>query len=85
MDIFQLIINNRGGGYGGGGATGSCQIGGGGGSFVISTAVNLMTSDGLYQGSSTWNSLSIPSLGYNSQTNYQSTFGPSGYITITKL
>jgi hypothetical protein len=76
------IGGGGGGGYGGGGATGSCQAGGGGGSYIITSATNKATSNGLYNGSAvtnlgTWNSASSSS--------DSSTFAPAGSVTITRL
>jgi hypothetical protein len=54
-----------GGGYSGGGGARSLtafQAGGGGGSFIVSTATNIATSTGLFDGVSTLNSLSITNL-----------------------
>lgn len=70
-----------GGGYSGGhgGQTavgGSIQDGVGGGSFIIPSANSVSTSDGQYDGSSTFNGLSIGTLG---------THNDSGYITIESL
>jgi hypothetical protein len=76
------IAGGGGGGYaGGGGSWGSSQPasdgGGGGSSYIISTATTISTSDGNYDGSSTFNGSSIANLNsYNSG---------SGYIRITKL
>jgi hypothetical protein len=75
--------NNTGGGGGGysGGLGGQTSLGGsylsgiGGGSFIISTATNVATSDGQYDGSSTFNGTSI--------TNLSTTNDGSGYIKIT--
>jgi hypothetical protein len=82
------IGGGGGGGYGGGGATSSCQAGGGGGSFIIFSATNIATSNGLYNGSSTFNGQSITNLNswnsYASSAN-SSTFGPNGQVTITLL
>jgi hypothetical protein len=77
--------NNTGGGGGGysgglGGQTslgGSIQIGMGGGSFIRSGATNVATSDGQYDGSSTFNG--------NAITNISSFNDASGYIKITKI
>ena len=73
-----------GGGYSGGAGTDSCQNGGGGGSFVVSTARNVQTSDGYYNGASTFGGLSIVNLAqYNSAVTYTSTWGTAGAISIT--
>ena len=77
-----IIVGGGGGGYsGGGGAWGNgtpqSDGGGGGGSFVVSTATSVATSNGLYDGSSTFSGSSITNLNtYNSG---------SGYIKITKI
>ena len=76
--------NNTGGGGGGysggpGGYTsggGNIQAGIGGGSFMISTATNVATSNGQYEGSGTFNGTAIGNIGYRDGT---------GYVTITKL
>lgn len=75
--------NNTGGGGGGysGGLGGQTSLGGsinsgvGGGSFIISTATNVGTSNGLYDDLSTFNSQSITNLGITNNS--------SGYIIIT--
>lgn len=69
-----------GGGYSGGhgGQTsygGSYQDGVGGGSFIISSATNISTSDGYYDGSTTFNSSTISNLNSFNQN--------SGYIKVT--
>ena len=77
--------NNTGGGGGGysgglGGQTslgGAIQTGTGGGSFIISTATNVATSDGLYDGVSTFNGNPITNLGSFNDA--------AGYIIITKV
>ena len=77
--------NNTGGGGGGysgglGGQTslgGSIQTGMGGGSFIQSGATNVATSDGQYDGSSTFGGSGI--------TNISSFNDASGYIKITKI
>lgn len=74
------LSGGGGGGYSGGagnGFTGSTQSdgGGGGGSFIISTATNVATTDGNYNGSSTFNGNAITNLAtYNSA---------NGYVKIT--
>jgi hypothetical protein len=76
------IAGGGGGGYaGGGGAWGSSQPasdgGGGGSSYIISNATTISTSNGLYDGSSSFSGSAITNLNtYNSG---------SGYIRITKL
>jgi hypothetical protein len=76
------IAGGGGGGYAGGaGSWGSSQPasdgGGGGSSYIISTATTISTSDGNYDGLSTFSGSAITNLSrYNSG---------SGYITITKL
>lgn len=75
--------NNTSGGGGGysGGVGGNTSLGGsylsgtGGGSFIINSATSVATSDGQYDGLSTFNGSSI--------TNIGSFNGGSGYITIT--
>ena len=84
--------NNSGAGGGGysGGHGGQTSVGGsylsglGGGSFMISTATNVATSDGQYDGSSTFNGSSITNLG---SYNTASTGGGTGYgyIKITLI
>lgn len=75
------------GGYSGGGGASSCQGGGGGGSYISSSGSAVRTSNGLYNGSSTFNGNSIINLGqYNTQGSASSgTFAPSGSVIITKL
>jgi len=69
-----------GGGYSGGGSTGgsgSNRASGGGGSFIVPSAINVETSDGNYNGSSTFNSVAIiNTASYNSG---------HGYVTISLL
>lgn len=77
-----IIDGGGGGGYsGGGGGYGSVNTaadgGGGGGSYIISTARTISTSDGNYDGLSTFSGSSITNL-----SNYNT---GSGYIRITKL
>lgn len=75
--------NNGGGGGGGysGGLGGQTSLGGsylsgvGGGSFIISSATNVATSNGSYDGSSTFNGSSI--------TNLSSFNNGAGYIKVT--
>jgi hypothetical protein len=77
-----IIDGGGGGGYsGGGGGYGvvntAADGGGGGGSFVVSNAKSVATSNGLYDGSSTFSGSAITNLNtYNSG---------SGYIKITKI
>jgi hypothetical protein len=76
------IAGGGGGGYaGGGGSWGSSQPasdgGGGGSSYIISTATTIATSDGNYDGLSTFSGSSV--------TNLNSYNSGSGYIRITKL
>ena len=76
------IAGGGGGGYaGGGGSWGSSQPasdgGGGGSSFVYTLASSVATSNGLYDGLSTFSGSSI--------TNLNSYNSGSGYIRITKL
>jgi hypothetical protein len=77
-----IIVGGGGGGYsGGGGAWGNSSPqsdgGGGGGSYVAPTVISLATSNGLYDGLSTFSGSSITNLNtYNSGM---------GYIKITKL
>ncbi len=76
--------NNTGGGGGGysGGHGGQTSVGGsfnsglGGGSFIISSATGVGTSDGQYDGSSTFNGVGISNIGYQNG---------NGYIQITRL
>lgn len=75
-----------GGGYSGGGAAASGQKGGGGGSFIISTATNVQTSTGQYNGSSTFNGSAITNLAqYNTAVAYTAGFGTAGQLQITAL
>ena len=84
------IGGGSGGGYSGGGGGGDyCINGAGGGSYIASTAAagTVKTSDGLYNGSSTFNGYSITNLGtYNNygQAGGES-FASSGSVIITKL
>lgn len=76
------IAGGGGGGYAGGaGSWGSSQPasdgGGGGSSYIISLASGIATSDGNYDGSSTFSGSAI--------TNLNSYNSGSGYIQITKL
>lgn len=77
-----IIVGGGGGGYSGGGGawtSGGTQSdgGGGGGSYVYSLATNVATSDGNYDGLSTFSGSSVTNIGsYNSGM---------GYILITKL
>ncbi len=76
------IAGGGGGGYaGGGGSWGSSQPasdgGGGGSSYIISNATTISTSDGNYNGSSSFSGSAI--------TNLNSYNSGSGYIRITKL
>lgn len=77
------IGGGGGGGYSGGGGASSCQAGGGGGSFIISTATNVETSDGRYNGSTLFNG-SITNLNsYNLQGSAVSgSFAPNGSVSI---
>jgi len=78
------VSGGGGGGYSGGASGGSyCFAGGGGGSFIITTANNIATSTGTYNGSSTFNGVNISNLGYSSGGT--GPFGEPGYVTITKL
>ena len=76
------ICGGGGGGYtGGGGAyrtlNPASDAGGGGGSFINSSATNVGTTDGQYNSSSTFNSVSITNLGsYNTG---------NGYVTVTLI
>ena len=77
-----IIDGGGGGGYsGGGGGYGSINTaadgGGGGGSYIYSLATTVSTSDGNYDGLSTFSGSSI--------TNLNSYNTGSGYILITKL
>jgi hypothetical protein len=76
------ITGGGGGGYSGGagtyGASGtSTDAGGGGGSYIDSGAINVSTSDGLYNNISTFNGSSISNLAFYNYAH--------GYITITKV
>jgi hypothetical protein len=77
-----IIDGGGGGGYSGGGGgyapvNTAADGGGGGGSFVVSYASSVATSNGLYDGSSSFSGSAITNLNtYNSG---------SGYIKITKL
>jgi hypothetical protein len=69
-----------GGGYSGGGSgtnSSTSGFGGGGGSFIISTAVNVSSSNGQYEGSSQFNGNAIVNNGAL-QTG-------AGFITITRI
>lgn len=75
-----LIGGGGGGGYSGGGCGGSggyVSGGGGGGSYIISTATSVSTSNGLYDGSSSFNGSAI--------TNLNSYRASAGYATVTKV
>ena len=77
-----IITGGGGGGYSGGGGTYTplnpgADAGGGGGSYIISTATNVSTSDGNYDGLNTFSGSSI--------TNLNSYNSGNGYILITKL
>jgi hypothetical protein len=60
---------------------------GGGGSFIISSATNIKTSNGSYDGSSIFNGSSITNLNtWNSQgLASNGSFAPSGSVIITKI
>jgi hypothetical protein len=82
------IGGGGGGGYGGGGATTSCQAGGGGSCYINSSASNVATSNGLYNGSSAFNGQGITNLSaWNAYAPSADpyTFGPSGKVIITFL
>jgi hypothetical protein len=76
-----IINGGGGGGYSGGGISGNVNIyeaqAGGGGSFVITSATNISTSDGNYNGIATFNG--------NPITNLSSYNIGSGTVVITKL
>ena len=77
-----IIDGGGGGGYSGGGGgyatvNTAADGGGGGGSYVYSLATNVATSDGNYDGVSTFSGSSV--------TNLNSYNNGSGYILITKL
>lgn len=77
-----IIVGGGGGGYSGGGGgwgngTPQSDGGGGGGSYVYSSATNVATSDGNYDGLSTFSGSAI--------TNLNSYNSGNGYILITKL
>jgi hypothetical protein len=77
-----IITGGGGGGYAGGGGSYSAigpasDAGGGGGSYIYTTATNVATSDGRYNGLTAFSGSSITNLNlYNNK---------AGYITITKL
>lgn len=71
------------GGYSGGGSGGynsacnSCGGGGGGGSYLVASAINPASSDGMYDGASSFNGAAIQNLNqYNSS---------HGYVIITRV
>ncbi len=78
-----------GGGYsGGGGGPYQCQQGAGGGSFIASSAIagSVQTSNGLYDGSSTFGGSAIINLSaYNSYGGCCSTYGANGSVSIYNL
>lgn len=77
-----IITGGGGGGYSGGGgsyaaAGPASDGGGGGGSYIYTTATNVATSDGKYEGLTTFSGSAITNLNtYNNKL---------GYVTITKL
>ena len=85
-----IICGGGGGGYSGGGAGqggASATIGnagGGGGSYIISTATNVGTPDGTFQGISTFNGVTIQNLGGTNFPLYGFN-NSSGYVTVTKI
>jgi len=79
------IGSGPGGGYSGGGAGPSCGRGGGGGSFVVSNATNVQASNGVYNGSGTFNGVGIVNPGFGGQVNCGSSYGHTGSIVITRL
>ena len=81
------IGGGGGGGYSGGGGATSCTGGGGGGSFIITTATNVQTSTGTYDGSGSFNGSAITNLNvWNTYgTASSGVFAPSGSVTITKI
>lgn len=81
------IAGAGGGGYSGGAgsyvASGRVDAGGGGGSYIIPTATTVSTSDGNYNGSSTfYDGSTISKIGTTGNTAYNNS---SGYVTITKV
>jgi hypothetical protein len=81
------IGGGGGGGYSGGGGATSCEGGGGGGSFIIATATAVSTSNGTFDGSSTFNGSPITNLNlWNTQGSASSgSFAPNGSVVITKI
>ena len=75
-----IISGGAGGGYSGGGVSSAntyIMAAGGGGSFIHSSATNISTSDGNYDGVATFNGAAISNLAsFNSG---------AGYVTITKV
>ena len=86
---YCCIGGGAGGGYsGGGGGPSQCYNGAGGGSFIASSAIagSVQTSDGLYDGSSTFGGSAITNLGtYNSYGGCCSTYGANGSVVITRV
>lgn len=77
-----IINGGAGGGYSGGGISGPTtnayvSQAGGGGSYIISSATQISTSDGNYEGSSTFNGFAI--------TNLSSYNNGAGTVIVTKL
>ena len=76
------ITGGGGGGYSGGGGAFSLgnpavDSGGGGGSYIDANAISVATSNGQYELSGTFNSVSITNLGFYNNS--------AGYISIVKL
>lgn len=85
-----IICGGGGGGYSGGGAgqggtyTPIGNAGGGGGSYIISSATNVGTPNGTFEGISTFNGVAIQNLGGATFPLYGFN-NSSGYVTVTKI
>ena len=85
-----IICGGGGGGYSGGGAgqggTSATigNAGGGGGSYIISSATNVGTPDGTFEGASNFNGVAIQNLGGSNFPLYGFNNG-SGFVTVTKI
>lgn len=85
-----IICGGGGGGYSGGGAGQSGtpatigNAGGGGGSYIIPSATNVGTSNGTFEGISTFNSVAIQNLGGTNFPLYGFN-NSSGFVTVTKI
>lgn len=85
-----IICGGGGGGYSGGGAgqggTSATigNAGGGGGSYIISSATNVGTPNGTFEGISTFNGVAIQNLGGSNFPLYGFN-NSSGYVTVTKV